>query len=75
MTIVNSAPLPTVAFKLLSQWYRHMNDHYFQYYAPFLNCDLNKMADAFNTDVDSLETELMKLVADQPVKIDSHNRV
>lgn len=46
-----------------------------QYYAPFLNCDLNKMADAFNTDVDSLETELMKLVADQPVKIDSHNKV
>ena len=36
---------------------------------------MNKMAEAFNTNVDDLELELMKLVADQPVRIDSHNKV
>ena len=36
---------------------------------------MNKMAEAFNTTIEDLELELMKLVADQPVRIDSHNKV
>jgi hypothetical protein len=35
---------------------------------------MNKMAEAFNTNMDELELELMKLVADYPVRIDSHNK-
>ncbi|XP_063693381.1 COP9 signalosome complex subunit 1-like [Bolinopsis microptera] len=46
-----------------------------QYYSPYLTCDMNKMAEAFNTTIEDLELELMKLVADQPVRIDSHNKV
>ena len=46
-----------------------------QYYRPYQTCDMTKMAEAFNTNVDDLELELMKLVADQPVRIDSHNKV
>ena len=46
-----------------------------QYYSPYLTCDMNKMAEAFNTNIEELELELMKLVADQPVRIDSHNKV
>jgi len=46
-----------------------------QYFTPYMACDMNKMADAFNTDVDALELELMKLVPDLPARIDSHNKV
>lgn len=46
-----------------------------QYFTPYNACDMNKMADAFNTDVDALELELMKLVPDLPARIDSFNKI
>ena len=48
-----------------------------QYFSPFLNVDLEKMAAAFNTDLKSLEAELVALITENEIsaRIDSHRKV
>eukprot|EP01120_Amphizonella_sp_Union-15-10_P005628 TRINITY_DN1688_c0_g1_i2.p1 TRINITY_DN1688_c0_g1~~TRINITY_DN1688_c0_g1_i2.p1 ORF type:complete len:453 (+),score=96.32 TRINITY_DN1688_c0_g1_i2:62-1420(+) len=47
-----------------------------QYFSPFLSVDMKHMADAFKTDVESLEKELSRLIMDGVIaaRIDSHNK-
>ncbi|EFA79052.1 COP9 signalosome complex subunit 1 [Heterostelium album PN500] len=47
-----------------------------QYFSPFSSIDLNTMAVAFNTNVQSLEKEISKLIMDDSIsaRIDSHNK-
>lgn len=47
-----------------------------QYFSPFSSVDLNIMAQAFNTNVASLEKELSRLIMDGSIqaRIDSHNK-
>lgn len=49
----------------------------FQYFSPYSSVDLHKMATAFNTDVASLENELIALILDGQIsaRIDSHDKV
>jgi COP9 signalosome complex subunit 1 len=48
-----------------------------QYFSPFISVDLNTMAQAFNTDVASLEKELSSLILENSIqaRIDSHNKI
>lgn len=48
-----------------------------QYFSPYISADLQKMAVSFNTSIQGLENELMKLILDGSIqaRIDSHNRV
>ncbi|RWS23028.1 COP9 signalosome complex subunit 1-like protein [Leptotrombidium deliense] len=48
-----------------------------QYFSPYLSVDMNKMAAAFNTNVNALEDELMQLILDGLIqaRIDSHNKI
>ncbi|XP_003383480.1 PREDICTED: COP9 signalosome complex subunit 1-like [Amphimedon queenslandica] len=48
-----------------------------QYFSPYSSVDLHKMADAFNTDVNSLENELISLILNGMIsaRIDSHAKV
>lgn len=48
-----------------------------QYFSPFLSADMNKMAQAFLTDVTSLEEELMALIirGDISARIDSDKKI
>ncbi|XP_015789358.1 COP9 signalosome complex subunit 1 [Tetranychus urticae] len=48
-----------------------------QYFSPYLSADMNKMAAAFNTNVNALENELMQLILDGQIqaRIDSHNKI
>lgn len=48
-----------------------------QYFSPFLSVDMNKMAEAFSTDVKSLETELASLIMRKriPARIDSDKKI
>lgn len=48
-----------------------------QYFSPYISADLRLMAVAFNTDTNSLEEELMKLILDGSIqaRIDSHNKI
>ena len=47
-----------------------------QYFTPFVSVDLNTMATAFNSDVNSLERELSKLIMEGAIsaRIDSHGK-
>ncbi|KAF2076541.1 hypothetical protein CYY_002155 [Polysphondylium violaceum] len=47
-----------------------------QYFSPYVSVDLNVMATAFNTTVQSLEKEISKLIMDDSIqaRIDSHNK-
>ncbi|OZJ03716.1 hypothetical protein BZG36_03295 [Bifiguratus adelaidae] len=47
-----------------------------QYFSPFLNVDLEKMAAAFNTDIKSLEAELVTLISEDEIsaRIDTHRK-
>eukprot|EP01132_Coremiostelium_polycephalum_P005328 gene5328-6644_t len=47
-----------------------------QYFSPYVSVDLNTMATAFNTNVQSLEKELSKLIMEDSIsaRIDSHNK-
>jgi COP9 signalosome complex subunit 1 len=47
-----------------------------QYFSPFVSVDLNNMAQAFATDVATLEKELAALIVDGTIqaRIDSHNK-
>eukprot|EP00437_Effrenium_voratum_P036640 CAMPEP_0181462370 /NCGR_PEP_ID=MMETSP1110-20121109/34361_1 /TAXON_ID=174948 /ORGANISM="Symbiodinium sp., Strain CCMP421" /LENGTH=392 /DNA_ID=CAMNT_0023587029 /DNA_START=27 /DNA_END=1201 /DNA_ORIENTATION=+ len=48
-----------------------------QYFAPFLSVSLHRMADAFNTDVESMQRELAKLIGQRQLdaKIDSERKI
>lgn len=48
-----------------------------QYFSPYVSADLNKMANAFNTTVTSLEDELTQLILDGQIsaRIDSQKKV
>jgi COP9 signalosome complex subunit 1 len=48
-----------------------------QYFSPFISVDLNKMAAAFNTDLEALEAELAQLIMkdDIQARIDSHKKI
>jgi COP9 signalosome complex subunit 1 len=48
-----------------------------QYFSPYLSADMNKMASAFNTNVNSLEDEIMQLILEGQIqaRIDSHNKI
>jgi len=48
-----------------------------QYFSPYISADLPRMATSFNTSVQDLENELMRLILDGQIqaRIDSHNRV
>jgi COP9 signalosome complex subunit 1 len=48
-----------------------------QYFSPYSSVDLHKMAEAFNTDVNSLENELIALILDGLIsaRIDSHAKI
>ncbi len=48
-----------------------------QYFSPFVSVDMQTMAQAFNTDVASLEKELSGLIMEGSIqaRIDSHNKV
>jgi len=48
-----------------------------QYFSPFVTVDMTRMAEAFSTDVKSLEQELAKLImaGSIPARIDSQNKV
>jgi len=48
-----------------------------QYFSPFISVDLNAMAQAFNTDVASLEKELAGLIMEGSIqaRIDSHSKI
>lgn len=47
-----------------------------QYASPFTSVDLNRMANTFNTDTDSLEKKVAKLIMENQIqaRIDSHNK-
>jgi len=47
-----------------------------QYFSPYTSVDLNNMAIAFQTDVESLELELSQLIVENVIsaRIDSHNK-
>jgi len=47
-----------------------------QYFSPFVSVDMKTMAEAFKTDVGSLEKELSRLIMDGVIaaRIDSHNK-
>ena len=48
-----------------------------QYFSPYVSADLNRMANAFNTSVASLEDELTQLILDKQIsaRIDSQKKV
>lgn len=48
-----------------------------QYFSPFVSVNLNTMAQAFNTDIPSLEKELSGLILEGSIqaRIDSHNQI
>merc|ERR1719199_2506258 len=48
-----------------------------QYFAPFLSVSLHSMAEAFNTNVEGIQSEVAQLVGKQQIqaKIDSHKKV
>lgn len=48
-----------------------------QYFSPYISAEMNKMAKAFNTDVESLENEIFNLILDGQIhaRIDSHNKI
>lgn len=48
-----------------------------QYFSPYISAEMNKMAIAFNTNVKSLEDEIMQLILDGQIhaRIDSHNKI
>lgn len=48
-----------------------------QYFAPFLSVSLHRMAEAFNTDVESMQREVAKLIGQRQLeaKIDSHRKI
>ena len=48
-----------------------------QYFSPYISAEMNKMAVAFNTNVKSLEDEIMQLILDGQIhaRIDSHNKI
>jgi len=48
-----------------------------QYFSPYISAEMNKMATAFNTNVKSLEEEVMRLILDGQIhaRIDSHNKI
>merc|ERR1712039_613346 len=48
-----------------------------QYFAPFLSVSLHSMAEAFNTDVDGIQSEVAQLVGKRQLdaKIDSHKKI
>jgi len=48
-----------------------------QYFAPFLSVSLHRMAEAFNTDVESIQREVAKLIGQRQLeaKIDSHRKI
>merc|ERR1712232_1422442 len=47
------------------------------YFAPFLSVSLHSMAEAFNTDVDGIQSEVAQLVSKGQLdaKIDSHKKI
>merc|ERR1712048_174787 len=48
-----------------------------QYFAPFLSVSLHSMAEAFNTNVDGIQSEVAELVSKRQLdaKIDSHKKI
>ncbi|RWS02940.1 COP9 signalosome complex subunit 1-like protein [Dinothrombium tinctorium] len=44
-----------------------------QYFSPYLSVDMNKMAAAFNTNVNALEDELMQLILDGQIQVKTKN--
>lgn len=48
-----------------------------QYFSPYISADMHRMAAAFNTDVKSLEDEIMLLILDGQIqaRIDSQNKI
>jgi len=48
-----------------------------QYFAPFLSVSLHSMAEAFNTNVDGIQSEVAQLVGKRQLdaKIDSHKKI
>ena len=48
-----------------------------QYFSPYISADMHRMAAAFNTDVKSLEDEIMQLILDGQIqaRIDSQNKI
>ncbi|CAK0837326.1 unnamed protein product [Prorocentrum cordatum] len=48
-----------------------------QYFAPFISVSLHSMAEAFNTDVDGMQSEVASLVGKRQLdaKIDSHKKI
>ncbi|CAK9113167.1 unnamed protein product [Durusdinium trenchii] len=48
-----------------------------QYFAPFMSVSLHRMAEAFNTDVESIQREVAKLIGQRQLdaKIDSHRKI
>ncbi|CAE7940764.1 csn1 [Symbiodinium sp. KB8] len=48
-----------------------------QYFAPFLSVSLHRMAEAFNTDVESMQREVAKLIGQRQLdaKIDSQRKI
>merc|ERR1711972_664661 len=48
-----------------------------QYFAPFLSVSLHSMAEAFNTNVEGIQSEVAQLVSKRQLdaKIDSHKKV
>ena len=42
-----------------------------QYFSPYISADLHKMAESFNTNVANLENELMKLILDGSIKVNT----
>mmetsp|Transcript_35751 Transcript_35751/g.80813 ORF Transcript_35751/g.80813 Transcript_35751/m.80813 type:complete len:420 (-) Transcript_35751:97-1356(-) len=48
-----------------------------QYFAPFLSVSLHSMAEAFNTDVEGIQSEVAQLVGKRQLdaKIDSHKKI
>ena len=48
-----------------------------QYFSPYISAEMNKMAISFNTNVKSLEDEIMQLILDGQIqaRIDSQNKI
>merc|ERR1712113_77282 len=48
-----------------------------QYFAPFLSVSLHSMSEAFNTNVDGIQSEVAELVSKRQLdaKIDSHKKI
>lgn len=48
-----------------------------QYFAPFLSVSLRSMAEAFNTDVDGIQSEVAQLIGKRQLdaKIDSQKKI